>query len=738
MRATRSSRALRRLAWALLRLHRAALRHPRRTVLAAAALALAAALGLPRATLRLSIRELEDPRLPSARWTREAEAAFGAEHPLLLLFAPRQPGGRLGEPALRAIAAFVERERARNPELVRAASPFDVLAARRVDGRLRLVPAMEAPTPAALQALAAGPFGGLLTDAGGRDVAVSLAFRDTPGGGRTGRFDPAVVAAVEARCRAEVLAPNPDVRLLLGGAAAFDHYAREGVRRFRWLNVAVVLVLLGGLRLLLGAWRGGLLLVGVVVFAGLVVHGAMAWSGVPVDLLSTGLFLMLAVAAVEDFVYLAHERLAHGTAWRAAFRRLLLPGFLTSLTTVVGFASLGTSDLVMVRRFGLWGGAGAALEWAATFLVLPALLALVPALRAWTAPRRALALPGARWLARLRLPRPLALLLLAAHAAALFAALHLEYRDAPGGMFPPGHPFREGLEYARATRGWSGQLDVVLPEGAAMSDVDREAAALRADPAVARVLDPASLLRAYTGGDQLALFELAGDRAALAAAEGALSGKEGRLRLSAFLAESDLVTLQGLRDRIAARHPDGEGFPAGDLAVYADVGGAVPQTLVRSLATCLALVGLLIAWLFHALGRPGGLRAVAASSWGPALALVAMWALRVPVNFVSASFASVLVGLTGDNAVQFACAARRGGALGPGIARRSGAAAMVALVMGASALVFLGSAFLPTRRLGLLLAFGLGASLAGDVWILGALTRPRGAAPAPADEGSPA
>jgi hypothetical protein len=246
-----------------------------------------------------------------------------------------------------------------------------------------------------------------------------------------------------------------------------------------------------------------------------------------------------------------------------------------------------------------------------------------------------------------------------------------------------------------------------------------------ADPAVARVLDPVSLRKAVLGDDPLAPFELAADPAAArAVAADGLTAADGRQRASVLLRRADLATLQPLRDRLAARFPDGEGFPAGDLVTYADVGAAVPRTLLHSLLTCLALVGLLIAGLFHALGRAGGLRAVAASLWGPAVTLLLLWAGRVPINFVSVSFASVLVGLCGDNAVQFACAAGRDRAgLGRGIARRAGAATLVVVVMGLCALTFVGSTFLPPRRLGLLLAAGLVLALLGDVVVLGALVR---------------
>jgi hypothetical protein len=172
-----------------------------------------------------------------------------------------------------------------------------------------------------------------------------------------------------------------------------------------------------------------------------------------------------------------------------------------------------------------------------------------------------------------------------------------------------------------------------------------------------------------------------------------------------------------VRDAVVRMFPEGDGYPAGDLVSYAEFSEVVPRTLLHSLATCLVLVGLLIWLLFRAVGLGGGLQAVLASAFAPAAALTAVWVAGLQVSFVTAVFASVLVGLTGDNAVQFACAARRGSIRGA-IARRGGAAALVTLVMVLCSLTFLGSAFVPPRTLGVVLAFGLLAALVGDVWIL--------------------
>jgi len=122
--------------------------------------------------------------------------------------------------------------------------------------------------------------------------------------------------------------------------------------------------------------------------------------------------------------------------------------------------------------------------------------------------------------------------------------------------------------------------------------------------------------------------------------------------------------------------------------------------------------------------RVGGAWAVLASSfWGVAVMLTALWATRLPLSFLTCGFASVLVGLTGDNVIQYLFA-RADGRLDAGVRARAGASIQVSVLMALASLVFLGSAFVPSRRLGLLLAAGFVVTLAGDLWLLKALWRP--------------
>ena len=341
---------------------------------------------------------------------------------------------------------------------------------------------------------------------------------------------------------------SPACELLVSGNAGFDHFARLGMERFRLLNVAVTLLLLVLLRLLLGTWRAGLLLMLVVGWAGAVVYAGMAASGVPIDLLSTGLFLMLSVAAVEDFIFVSWEQLARGASWRQAFRRLLLPGFLTSVTTVVGFASLCVSELEVVRRFGLFGGPGGG---AGVGRHLPGAAGAAPALARGSAPgprRRGPWGRGCRPASWPWMPRRAAWALLLVLVRRRAGGAPSRVRRHPGGHVrrrPPLPPGRRLLGAdprldRAALRGLPrGRLD-----GRGGGDGGRPARPARAWP---RCSIRPRCWRDLTRGDPLALFELAAERDKLAGASGALQAPGGRLRASVL---------------VERRQPAGAGAPA--------------------------------------------------------------------------------------------------------------------------------------------------------------------------------
>jgi predicted RND superfamily exporter protein len=192
---------------------------------------------------------------------------------------------------------------------------------------------------------------------------------------------------------------------------------------------------------------------------------------------------------------------------------------------------------------------------------------------------------------------------------------------------------------------------------------------------------------------------------------------DGAIRAVAYVEDIELLSLERTLAELRQVSGDAGGSVAGELVTYAEFAERVPSTLYRSLGTCLLLVGLLMLSLLVALRIPRKSVILLSAFWGSALLIALLWLLRVPLTFLTCIFASVLVGLTGDNVIQYVFATRREG-LGAGLRRRGGASILVAVCMALASLVFMGSAFVPSRTLGMLLALGFIASVAGDLWIL--------------------
>ncbi len=184
---------------------------------------------------------------------------------------------------------------------------------------------------------------------------------------------------------------------------------------------------------------------------------------------------------------------------------------------------------------------------------------------------------------------------------------------------------------------------------------------------------------------------------------------------------NDVVAFQDFSDELCK---DGSCHVTGDLIAFADFTRRVLRTLYESLFASLVLVALVIAFLTGWRRRALFIPLIASSFWGPAIIMIAIAVFDIQVNMVTVVVISMLVGLTGDNAILFLLSSRRDD-LTDGIERRGQGSIQCNLLMALSCLILLLSYFQPPRTLGVLLAAGLIAALFGDVWILKGLLAKR-------------
>lgn len=182
--------------------------------------------------------------------------------------------------------------------------------------------------------------------------------------------------------------------------------------------------------------------------------GVMGWIGEPIGLLNQAYFTLLPVILVADAIHMVarfHEEQRSeatdgpadlGLRERAIVRagsRVGLACLLTSLTTAVGFASLGLAEMPILRSFGLYAALGVALGFVVVMVLVPLLLSLVDDRR------NERPLPGLRPIdatVRFATARPGVVLILTAAlaGAAVIPAQRVEIDNTLSGLLDDDHP----------------------------------------------------------------------------------------------------------------------------------------------------------------------------------------------------------------------------------------------------------------------------------------------------------
>lgn len=685
---------------------------------------------LPQSKVELQIYDIDDPAFESTRDLRELRRMFGSGHPLMMIF-HRQGAEQLSQGDACAIADWVTKQRRDNPEVTSMLFPLG-LRKPNYDGERLLFPRIfedilaaceqegySARQPLPMERLQGSPWVGLSTDEHFKDLGIEISLRDTVAGSRLGSFDPEPVGEIWRSAQA-LCARYPGLKVELTGQTAFLWHYKRILRSDSVYNALILLVLLVFFRVFFGSWKSGALLCALLLASGLIVFGTMALLGVPIDVLANSLFMMMCVAGLQDYAFLSqqrmHNRSASKDAWKNDFRVLLLPGFLTSLTTIIGFGSLALSELSIIRRFGTWAAFAAFVEWVLTFLALPAMLALWPRLRQWTNYRKAYfpwplpALaswgPGKRTLS-------LALVLL---LPSLYAFSHLNFDDDPTAILPQRHVHTEAYDYLRATRGWEANFAVVFPKE--VSDEERRGLlqSMAALSNVSRVDDFSKVSDYLAAGLPDPVSSMVRRELRETPAADRYASPTGEMRAFVFLKhyQSTILnqTLAGVRQLCGNRC-----WPVGEGVVYAEYTTKVVDTLFESLSLSIALVSGVLLLLLRRRSWLEKIAVLLSALWGPVLAVGLAAFTQVSINIVNCMVASILVGLTGDNAIQFVLAARRK-SLSHGVTRRGPASLMVSVMTISGSAMLLLLSTVPVRVLGVLLVVGFILAYVGDVWIL--------------------
>ena len=133
------------------------------------------------------------------------------------------------------------------------------------------------------------------------------------------------------------------------------------------------------------SFRGVALPMAVVVIGVLWSMGALMGTGGKLNMINSSMPTLLLVIAVADTVHILSRHIEESRvsstsaeATRRTMRHMAGACLLTSVTSAVGFGSLMSAHLPIIRGFGSYTGIGIMLAFVATMLIVPACLSKLP------------------------------------------------------------------------------------------------------------------------------------------------------------------------------------------------------------------------------------------------------------------------------------------------------------------------------------------------------------------------
>ncbi|UUX49139.1 MMPL family transporter [Nisaea acidiphila] len=181
-------------------------------------------------------------------------------------------------------------------------------------------------------------------------------------------------------------AAHPDITLAVTGSVALNNsFSVSAQQDMQTLIPIMYGVLLLVMAILLRSVSGTIATLAVIAFSAMSAMGLAGWVGIqltPPSVTAPTIILTLAIAdSVHILISMFHgmrRGLEKRTALVESLRINFQPVFLTSLTTVIGFASLNFSDAPPFRDLGNITAMGVVAAWFFSIAFLPALMAVLP------------------------------------------------------------------------------------------------------------------------------------------------------------------------------------------------------------------------------------------------------------------------------------------------------------------------------------------------------------------------
>lgn len=545
----------------------------------------------------------------------------------------------------------------------------------------------------------------LVSPSGTRDMVFDISFSGSDSDTSQVQY---IIDETEKFIRTDLKSASVDYL----GMASFRYHFKKIMLKDSVYNLLILIIILLFMRLVYGTWIAGVYLGLTLIGSTVILYGILGWIGIPIDILTNNLFLMTAVAGTADFIFVSQFQMKG--SYQDSFSELITPCFFTTLTTVVGFISLNSSDLEIIQRFGNGAALGALAEWSMMFIFLPVFLKVTGRDKTWVNSSKAWKIPGLTRMQNIVLPKFAVILCTLLMLLSIPSFFFLNDQDSPVENLPEDHVLRVGYEKFQERFLWQGQVYLYFPERLEEKELTTIMNSIRKNNLVFRLENPQELAEEWTRGLPDLRKDLIRRELSMTPSWGRYYSGVDTLRVPLYLIEQDLHSLRKLRDYVD-NICEGKCRLGGQRIVYLEYGEKISRTMIESFAVSIIFVISIIGILLWSKGKFHYFIPVSVSAlMGPLIVLSLIAIFQVPVTLITSIFLAVMVGLAGDNAIHYLLASEQN--LEEGIESRSEASLMVTIIMIFGSSMFILQSLLPMKILGILFVSGFLINLMGDLW----------------------
>jgi predicted RND superfamily exporter protein len=517
----------------------------------------------------------------------------------------------------------------------------------------------------------------------------------------------------------------PKIQHFWYGTVVYQYYLKLGYDQTNQLNLMVIVFIFIVFKLFFGTFRSSLIFIITLILTCWLVYNFMTFMGYSIDILSNSLFLMLIIGTIEDFVYLSclKQDLHEESNIIIPYSRLVTPCFFTSLTTIVGFGSLAVSGLDIIKHFGIITAFGSFTEWFLLFIILPAVCIKFPIVNQWTKSKSNTSIkklmPVLNWVP----PRAFSKILLLAIPLGLFSINKLHINDNPNLLFPKNHPYTKTVDYIKKNRGYESLVDIIFTKDTTPAEIKLILEKIKSNISQVIIIDDYRSKLDYLTRDISPIHHNLIEEDIKDTPIGHYYfSKHNQEKATIYFDTGDndkLLKFQTIIDQICLKKCE----LGGTFISYAEIGNQIPKSLMESLITSITLVILILLILLNKHKIKNKLLIILTSIWGPAAIILVLYLAKIKIYFPTSIFASILVGLAGDNTIQFIYAAidsekNPKSDFNMAVTSRAVPSVIFGICLVSIPFVFIFSYFRPIQSLGYIFTIGSLLLIFGDFWLL--------------------